>query len=57
MNSIVLVIIGALILILSYRFYGAFIAAKVLVLDESKKFLQKYTMMARIMFQQISGFC
>ena len=37
MNSIVLVIIGALILILSYRFYGAFIAAKVLVLDESKK--------------------
>ncbi|WP_271811685.1 carbon starvation protein A [Clostridium beijerinckii] len=37
MNSIVLVIIGSLILILSYRFYGAFIAAKVLVLDESKK--------------------
>lgn len=37
MNSIVLVIIGALILILSYRFYGAFIAAKVLVLDETRK--------------------
>jgi len=37
MNSIVLVIIGALILILAYRFYGAFIAAKVLVLDDSKK--------------------
>jgi carbon starvation protein len=37
MNSIVLVIIGALILILSYRFYGAFIAAKVLTLDETKK--------------------
>lgn len=37
MNSIVLVIIGALILILGYRFYGAFIAAKVLVLDETKK--------------------
>lgn len=37
MNSIVLVIIGALVLILGYRFYGAFIAAKVLVLDETKK--------------------
>ncbi|OOM11836.1 carbon starvation CstA family protein [Clostridium saccharobutylicum] len=37
MNSIVLVIIGALILILGYRFYGAFIAAKVLVLDETRK--------------------
>lgn len=37
MNSIVLVIIGALILILSYRFYGAFIAAKVLALDETRK--------------------
>lgn len=37
MNSIVLVIIGALFLILGYRFYGAFIAAKVLVLDETRK--------------------
>ncbi len=37
MNSIVLVIIGALILILGYRLYGAFIAAKVLTLDETKK--------------------
>jgi carbon starvation protein len=37
MNSIVLVIIGALVLILGYRFYGAFIAAKVLVLDETRK--------------------
>jgi len=37
MNSIVLVIIGALILVLGYRFYGAFIAAKVLVLDETRK--------------------
>jgi carbon starvation protein len=37
MNSIVLVIIGALILILGYRFYGAFIAAKVLALDETRK--------------------
>jgi carbon starvation protein len=37
MNSIVLVIIGALILILGYRIYGAFIAAKVLVLDETRK--------------------
>lgn len=37
MNSIVLVITGALILILGYRLYGAFIAAKVLVLDETRK--------------------
>jgi carbon starvation protein len=36
MNSIVLVIIGALVLILAYRFYGAFLAAKVLALDESR---------------------
>lgn len=36
MNSIVLVIIAALVLILGYRFYGAFIAAKVLVLDETR---------------------
>ncbi len=37
MNSIVLVIIGALFLVLGYRFYGAFIAAKVLALDETRK--------------------
>ncbi len=37
MNSMVLVIIGALILVLGYRLYGAFIAAKVLALDETKK--------------------
>lgn len=36
MNSIVLVIIAALVLILAYRIYGAFIAAKVLVLDETR---------------------
>jgi carbon starvation protein len=36
MNSIVLVIIAALVLILAYRFYGAFIAAKVLVIDETR---------------------
>ncbi|MBC2579924.1 carbon starvation protein A [Clostridium sp. DJ247] len=36
MNSIVLVIVGALILVLGYRFYGAFIAAKVLALDETR---------------------
>lgn len=36
MNSIVLVIIAALILIIGYRTYGAFIAAKVLSLDEKK---------------------
>jgi carbon starvation protein len=37
MNSIVLVIIGALVLVLGYRFYGSFIAAKVLVLDETRE--------------------
>lgn len=37
MNSIVLVIVGALFLILGYRLYGSFIAAKVLALDESRK--------------------
>lgn len=36
MNSIVLVIIAALVLTLGYRFYGAFIAAKVLALDETR---------------------
>ena len=34
MNGIYLVIASACILILAYRFYGAFIAAKVLTLDE-----------------------
>lgn len=37
MNSIVLVIIGALVLVLAYRFYGAFMAAKVLTLDETRQ--------------------
>ncbi|MDF2505059.1 carbon starvation protein A [Clostridium sp.] len=37
MNSIVLVIIGALVLALGYRFYGCWIAAKVLVLDETRE--------------------
>lgn len=37
MNSIVLVIVAALVLIIAYRTYGAFIAAKVLVLDETKE--------------------
>lgn len=37
MNSIVLVIVGALVLILGYRLYGCFIAAKVLALDETRK--------------------
>lgn len=37
MNSIVLVIIGALILVLGYRFYGCWIAAKVLVLDKNRE--------------------
>lgn len=35
MNSIVLVIVAALVLIIAYRTYGAFIAAKVLALSES----------------------
>ena len=34
MNGIYLVIASACILILAYRFYGAFIAAKVLTLDQ-----------------------
>lgn len=37
MNSLVLVIVGALVLVLGYRFYGSFIAAKVLVLDETRE--------------------
>lgn len=37
MNSIVLVIVGALVLVLGYRFYGSFIAAKVLALDETRE--------------------
>lgn len=37
MNSIVLVIISALVLVIAYRTYGAFIASKVLVLDPSRK--------------------
>jgi len=37
MSAIVLVIAAACIYVLAYRFYGAFIAAKVLVLDESRK--------------------
>ena len=37
MNSIVLVIISALVLMIAYRAYGAFLASKVLVLDASRK--------------------
>ncbi|SMC16259.1 carbon starvation protein [Clostridium acidisoli DSM 12555] len=37
MNSIVLVIIALLVLALGYRFYGCFIAAKVLALDETRE--------------------
>lgn len=36
MNGIYLVIISALVLVLAYRFYGAFIAAKVLTLNQYK---------------------
>lgn len=37
MNAIWLVIIAALFLTLGYRFYGVFIAAKILALDDSRK--------------------
>ncbi|QXE18767.1 carbon starvation protein A [Clostridium sp. 001] len=37
MNSIVLVIIGALVLVAGYRIYGSFVAAKVLALDETRE--------------------
>lgn len=33
MNGLYLVIISALVFVLAYRFYGAFIAAKVLTLN------------------------
>lgn len=37
MNSIVLVLVAAMVLIIAYRLYGAFIAAKVLVLNPDNK--------------------
>ncbi|MBE3575149.1 MAG: carbon starvation protein A [Firmicutes bacterium] len=37
MNAVWLVLIGAMILILGYRFYGAFIATRILVLDDTRK--------------------
>lgn len=37
MNAIWLIIAAALVLVLGYRLYGAFIAAKILALDDSKK--------------------
>lgn len=37
MNGIYLVIISAVVLVLTYRFYGAFMAAKVLTLDETRE--------------------
>lgn len=36
MNGIYLVVISALILVLAYRFYGSFMAAKVLTLDDKR---------------------
>lgn len=36
MNGLYLVIISALVFVLAYRFYGAFIAAKVLTLNQYK---------------------
>ena len=37
MNSVVLVVVAACVLMLAYRFYGAFIAAKVLALDPARR--------------------
>ncbi|MEI6091654.1 MAG: carbon starvation protein A [bacterium] len=37
MNSIVLVLIAAMVLIIAYRFYGRFLARKVLVLNDKNK--------------------
>lgn len=37
MNAIYLVIFAALVLILAYRFYGAFLRAKVLTIDETRE--------------------
>ncbi len=37
MNAVWLVVVSALVLMLAYRFYGAFLAAKVLVLDPARK--------------------
>ena len=37
MNSAFLVMVGALVLMLAYRFYGAFLAAKVLALDPKRR--------------------
>lgn len=36
MNGLYLVIISALVFVLAYRFYGAFIAAKVLTINQYK---------------------
>ena len=36
MNAIYLVIAGALFLTLAYRYYGAFLRAKVLAIDETR---------------------
>ncbi|GAV21731.1 carbon starvation CstA family protein [Carboxydothermus pertinax] len=37
MSALELIIVAALILVLAYRFYGSFLAAKVLTLDEMRK--------------------
>ncbi len=37
MNAVFLVVVAALVLMLAYRFYGAFLAAKVLALDPVRK--------------------
>ena len=55
MNGIYLVIASACILILAYRFYGAFIAAKVLTLDEIVQRQLWSTMMVTITCQLTNG--
>ena len=55
MNGIYLVIASACILILAYRFYGAFIAAKVLTLDQYVQLQLWFTMMVTITCQPTNG--
>lgn len=55
MNGIYLVIASACILILAYRFYGAFIAAKVLTLDQYRPTPAMFTMMVTITCQPTNG--
>lgn len=56
MNGLYLVIASACILILAYRFYGAFIAAKVLTLDRHhEQPLRLFMMTVMTMYLQTNG--